>query len=181
MVALVIAGCAVEETPNDMATETTVSAAVGEPESEAGEAESTVPPETTTTTTTTTTTLPELETRCVTILKCQFAFLEGVDYSLLKLEFTDFSVAQLSGASFLRANLKQSTFIRADLSNVNMTGADLTSANLTGAVVSGTDFTNANMTNTIICGVDLEVAIGISEKQLKDVQTFRDRGNRYCP
>ena len=91
------------------------------------------------------------------------------------------SVARLAGASFVRASLKQAVFIRADLSGANMTGADLTSANLTGANVTGTDFTNANMTNTVICGVDLEVAVGISEKQLKDVQTFRDRGNRYCP
>jgi uncharacterized protein YjbI with pentapeptide repeats len=84
---------------------------------------------------------------CITTLKCQFANLVGIDYSLLKLEFTDFSVANLAGAKFVRANLKQTQFIRA-----NITGADFT-----GAVV------------------------GISAKQLSEVQAFRTKGNLYCP
>lgn len=185
-----IAGCAVDGSSEPAPPEAGVTTMVEMGDGSEGEATTMIPdgtipdatiPDASTTTSTTTTTLPEPETRCITVLKCQFAFLEGVDYSLLTLEFTDFSVARLAGASFVRANLKQAVLIRADLSGADMTGANLTSANLTGATVAGTDFTNANMTNTVICGVDLEVAIGISEKQLRDVQTYRDRGNRYCP
>lgn len=138
---------------------------------------------TSTTSTTTTTTVPQVEpeTRCVTVLKCQFAYLQGVDYSLLKLEFTDFSVADLKDASFVRANLKDTYFIRADLTNVDFTGADLSGANLTGATVTGANFTNAKLKDTVICGVDLEEVTGITSSQLSEVKTFRAKGARYCP
>ena len=134
-----------------------------------------------TTTTSTTIAVQEPETRCVTVLKCQFAYLEGVDYSLLKLEFTDFSVANLKGAKFVRANLKDTYFIRADLTNVDFTGADLSGANLTGATVDGADFTNAKLKDAVICAVDLEVVTGITSSQLNEVKTFRAKGARYCP
>ena len=129
----------------------------------------------------TTTTLPALDIMCIATLKCQFANLVGVDYSLLKLEFTDFSVANLTGAHFVRANLKQTQFIRANVTGADFTGANLASANFTGAVIAGANFTNANMLSTVICGWDLETAVGISAKQLSDVQMFRTKGNLYCP
>ena len=133
------------------------------------------------TTTTTTTTVPEVDFTCVTLLKCQFANLAGVDFSLLKLEFTDFSVADLTGASLMRANLKQTILIRTNLTNADLTGANLTGANLTGAVIAGANFTNATLTNAVICGIDPTTAVGITDKQLADAQMFRDKGNRYCP
>ena len=129
----------------------------------------------------TTTTLPALDIMCIATLKCQFANLVGVDYSLLKLEFTDFSVANLTGARFVRANLKQTQFIRANVTGADFTGANLASANFTGAVIAGANFTNANMLSTVICGWDLETVVGISAKQLSDVQMFRTKGNLYCP
>ena len=129
----------------------------------------------------TTTTLPALDIMCIATLKCQFANLVGVDYSLLKLEFTDFSVANLTGARFVRANLKQTQFIRANVTVADFTGANLASANFTGAVIAGANFTNANMLSTVICGWDLETVVGISAKQLSDVQMFRTKGNLYCP
>ena len=137
--------------------------------------------ETTTTTSTTVPPAPEPETRCITVLKCQFAYLQGVDYSLLKLEFTDFSVADLKNAKFVRANLKETLFIRADLTNVDFTGADLSGANLTGAIVTGANFTNAKMKDTVICSLDLETVTGIASAQLSEVKTFRAKGARYCP
>ena len=118
---------------------------------------------------------------CIATLKCQFANLVGVDYSLLKLEFTDFSVANLTGARFVRANLKHTQFIRANVTGADFTGANLASANFTGAVIAGANFTNANMLSTVICGWDLETVVGISAKQLSDVQMFRTKGNLYCP
>jgi len=129
----------------------------------------------------TTTTLPALDIMCITTLKCQFANLAGVDYSLLKLEFTDFSVANLAGAKFVRTNLKQTQFIRANVTGADFTGANLASANFTGAVIAGANFTNANMLSTVICGWDLESVVGISAKQLSEVQVFRTKGNLYCP
>ena len=129
----------------------------------------------------TTTTVPVLDIMCITTLKCQFANLVGVDYSLLKLEFTDFSVANLAGARFVRANLKQTQFIRANVTGADFTGANLASANFTGAVIAGANFTNANMLSTVICGWDLESVVGISAKQLSEVQVFRTKGNLYCP
>ena len=129
----------------------------------------------------TTTTVPALDIMCITTLKCQFANLVGVDYSLLKLEFTDFSVANLASAKFVRANLKQTQFIRANVTGADFTGANLASANFTGAVIAGANFTNANMLSTVICGWDLESVIGISAKQLSEVQVFRTKGNLYCP
>ena len=137
--------------------------------------------ETTIETTTTTTTVPEVDFQCVTLLKCQFANLVGVDFSLLKLEFTDFSVADLSGASLVRANLKQTVLIRTNLTNADLTGANLSGANLTGAIIAGANFTNATMTNAVICGIDPTTAVGITDKQLAEAQMFRDKGNRYCP
>ena len=134
-----------------------------------------------TTTSTTVPPAPEPETRCITVLKCQFAYLQGVDYSLLKLEFTDFSVADLKNAKFVRANLKETFFIRADLTNVDFTGADLTGANLSGAIVTGANFTNAKMKDAVICSLDLESVTGISPSQLSEVKTFRPKGARYCP
>lgn len=129
----------------------------------------------------TTTTMPALDIMCITTLKCQFANLVGIDYSLLKLEFTDFSVANLASAKFVRANLKQTQFIRANVTGADFTGANLASANFTGAVIAGANFTNANMLSTVICGWDLESVIGISAKQLSEVQVFRTKGNLYCP
>jgi uncharacterized protein YjbI with pentapeptide repeats len=129
----------------------------------------------------TTTTVPALDIMCITTLKCQFANLAGIDYSLLKLEFTDFSVANLASAKFVRANLKQTQFIRANVTGADFTGANLASANFTGAVIAGANFTNANMLSTVICGWDLESVIGISAKQLSEVQVFRTKGNLYCP
>ncbi|MEK7296223.1 MAG: pentapeptide repeat-containing protein, partial [Actinomycetota bacterium] len=118
---------------------------------------------------------------CIKVLQCQFANLVGFDFSNLKLDFVDFSVANLAGAKFIRANLKQASFIRADLTGADFTGANLTSVNFTAAVLAGADFTNANLTSTVICGVDLESLIGITEKQLGQVQVFREKGSRYCP
>ena len=180
---VVLSACAVSSTPSASSTSDEVTNSLVEVESTLPE---TVPPavETTVPETTvpeTTTTLPALDIMCITTLKCQFANLVGVDYSLLKLEFTDFSVANLAGAHFVRANLKQTQFIRANITGADFTGANLASANFTGAVIAGANFTNANMLSTVICGWDLETVVGISAKQLSDVQVFRTKGNLYCP
>jgi len=179
----VLSACAVSSTPSASSTSDEVTNSLAEVESTLPE---TAPPavETTVPETTvpeTTTTLPALDIMCITTLKCQFANLVGVDYSLLKLEFTDFSVANLAGARFVRANLKQTQFIRANVTGADFTGANLASANFTGAVIAGANFTNANMLSTVICGWDLETVVGISAKQLSDVQVFRTKGNLYCP
>jgi len=180
---VVLSACAVSSTPSASSTSDEVTNSLVEVESTLPE---TAPPavETTipeTTVPETTTTLPALDIMCITTLKCQFANLVGVDYSLLKLEFTDFSVANLAGAQFVRANLKQTQFIRANVTGADFTGANLASANFTGAVIAGANFTNANMLSTVICGWDLETVVGISAKQLSDVQVFRTKGNLYCP
>jgi hypothetical protein len=180
---VVLSACAVSGTPSASSTSDEVTNSLVEVESTLPE---TAPPavETTipeTTVPETTTTLPALDIMCITTLKCQFANLVGVDYSLLKLEFTDFSVANLAGARFVRANLKQTQFIRANVTGADFTGANLASANFTGAVIAGANFTNANMLSTVICGWDLETVVGISAKQLSDVQVFRTKGNLYCP
>jgi len=180
---VVLSACAVSSTPSASSTSDEVTNSLVEVESTLPE---TAPPavETTipeTTVPETTTTLPALDIMCITTLKCQFANLVGVDYSLLKLEFTDFSVANLAGARFVRANLKQTQFIRANVTGADFTGANLASANFTGAVIAGANFTNANMLSTVICGWDLETVVGISAKQLSEVQMFRTKGNLYCP
>ena len=180
---VVLSACAVSSTPSASSTSDEVTNSLVEVESTLPE---TAPPavETTipeTTVPETTTTLPALDIMCITTLKCQFANLVGVDYSLLKLEFTDFSVANLAGAQFVRANLKQTQFIRANVTGADFTGANLASANFTGAVIAGANFTNANMLSTVICGWNLETVVGISAKQLSDVQMFRTKGNLYCP
>ena len=176
---VVLSACAVSSTPSASSTSDEVTNSLVEAESTLPE---TVPPAVETTVPeTTTTTLPALDIMCITTLKCQFANLVGVDYSLLKLEFTDFSVANLAGAHFVRANLKQTQFIRANITGADFTGANLASANFTGAVIAGANFTNANMLSTVICGWDLETVVGISAKQLSDVQVFRTKGNLYCP
>lgn len=181
-IAGVLAGCALNDTPsgsNAVPSESTITdSAVDTMAPEvADSAPETVP----TTVPETTTTMPEVDLKCVTVLKCQFSYLVGADYSLLKLEFTDFSVANLQDAKFVRTNLKQTTFIRADLSNTDFTGANLTSANFTGANVAGANFTNANFTSTVICGLDLATAIGVTQAQLDSAQMFRTKGNKYCP
>ena len=180
---VVLSACAVSSTPSASSTSDEVTNSLVEVESTLPE---TVPPavETTVPETTvpeTTTTLPALDIMCITTLKCQFANLVGVDYSLLKLEFTDFSVANLAGAHFVRANLKQTQFIRANITGADFTGANLASANFTGAVIAGANFTNANMLSTVICGWNVETVVGVSAKQLSDVQMFRTKGNLYCP
>ena len=180
---VLLSACAVSSTPSASSTSDEVTNSLVEVESTLPE---TAPPavETTipeTTVPETTTTLPALDIMCITTLKCQFANLVGVDYSLLKLEFTDFSVANLAGAQFVRANLKQTQFIRANVTGADFTGANLASANFTGAVIAGANFTNANMLSTVICGWNLETVVGISAKQLSDVQMFRTKGNLYCP
>jgi len=179
----VLSACAVSSTPSASSTSDEVTNSLAEedstlPETAPPAVETTVPE---TTVPETTTTLPALDIMCITTLKCQFANLVGVDYSLLKLEFTDFSVANLAGAQFVRANLKQTQFIRANITGADFTGANLASANFTGAVIAGANFTNANMLSTVICGLDLETVVGISAKQLSDVQMFRTKGNLYCP
>jgi hypothetical protein len=179
----VLSACAVSSTPSASSTSDEVTNSLAEedstlPETAPPAVETTVPE---TTVPETTTTLAALDLMCITTLKCQFANLVGVDYSLLKLEFTDFSVANLAGAQFVRANLKQTQFIRANVTGADFTGANLASANFTGAVIAGANFTNANMLSTVICGWNLETVVGISAKQLSDVQMFRTKGNLYCP
>jgi hypothetical protein len=180
---VVLSACAVSSTPSASSISDEVTNSLVEVESTLPEtappAVATTIPETTVPETTTT--LLALDIMCITTLKCQFANLVGVDYSLLKLEFTDFSVANLAGARFVRANLKQTQFIRANVTGADFTGANLASANFTGAVIAGANFTNANMLSTVICGWDLETVVGISAKQLSDVQVFRTKGNLYCP
>ena len=179
---MVLSACAVSTTPSASsgAANSVVEVESTLPETvPAAVIEVTTVPETTVPETTTT--LPALDIMCIATLKCQFANLVGVDYSLLKLEFTDFSVANLTGARFVRANLKQTQFIRANVTGADFTGANLASANFTGAVIAGANFTNANMLSTVICGWDLETVVGISAKQLSDVQMFRTKGNLYCP
>ncbi len=180
-IAVLLGACSLNDTPSSdsQVTESTANADLAVDTTLAEEA---VAPETTVETVPeTTTTLPEVDLKCVTVLKCQFSYLVGADYSLLKLEFTDFSVANLQGAKFVRTNLKQTTFIRADLTNADFTGANLGSANLTGAIVAGANFTNANFTSTVICGLDLSTAIGVTQTQLDNAQMFRAKGNKYCP
>ena len=190
---VVLSACAVSSTPSASSTSDEVTNSLVEvdstlPETVPPTVETAVPVEVVAVTTVpettvpeTTTTLPALDIMCITTLKCQFANLAGVDYSLLKLEFTDFSVANLAGARFVRANLKQTQFIRANVAGTDFTGANLASANFTGAVIAGANFTNANMLSTVICGWDLESVVGISAKQLSEVQVFRTKGNLYCP
>jgi Pentapeptide repeats (8 copies) len=177
-----LASCSLNDTPsgsNSVPNDSTVVDSVED--TIAPEVAESTPETVPTTVPETTTTMPEVDLKCVTVLKCQFSYFVGADYSLLKLEFTDFSVANLQGAKFVRTNLKQTTFIRADLSNADFTGANLGSANLTGAIVAGANFTNANFTNTVICGLDLTTAIGVTQAQLEGAQMFRAKGNKYCP
>ena len=176
-IAGVLAGCSLNDTPsgsNSVPADSSVVDSVVD--TVAPEVADSTPETTPVTVPETTTTMPEVDIKCVTVLKCQFSYLVGADYSLLKLEFTDFSVANLQGAKFVRTNLKQTTFIRADLSNTDFTGANLGSANFTGAIVTG-----ANFTNTVICGLDLTTAIGVTQAQLDSAQMFRAKGNKYCP
>jgi uncharacterized protein YjbI with pentapeptide repeats len=178
----VLVGCSLNDTPsgtNSVPADSSVVDSVDD--TVATETADSTPETVPTTVPETTTTMPEVDLKCVTVLKCQFSYLVGADYSLLKLEFTDFSVANLQGAKFVRTSLKQTTFIRADLSNADLTGANLASANLTGAIVTGANFTNANFTSTVICGLDLTTAIGVTQAQLDSAQMFRAKGNKYCP
>ena len=177
---VVLSACAVSSTPSASSdvTNSLVVVDTTVPETVPIIVETTVP---VTTIPETTTTLPPLDTMCITTLKCQFANLVGIDYSLLKLEFTDFSVSNLAGAQFVRADLNEALFIRANITGANFTGANLESADFTGAVIAGADFTNAKMMSTVICGWDLETVVGISAKQLSEVQVFRKKGNLYCP
>ena len=182
ILSLALTACAMSDTPS--AVSTSISTQETTPETIP---DTTVPapeaPATTVVETTTTTVAPKAEPdiKCIMILKCQFSNLEGVDYSLLKLEFTDFSVANLAGAKFVGSNVHQTQFIRANLTGADFTNANLSGSNLTGATVSGANFTKANLTNTVICGLDLESVIGVSAEQLGTVQVFRAKGNRYCP
>jgi hypothetical protein len=174
-----LSACAMDDTPSAASTSNPAAdTTVQSTEPETVEIEVTTVPEATTTTTTVAAQEPDI--RCITVLKCQFSYLVGVDYSLLKLEFTDFSVANLAGAKFMGSNVNQAQFIRANLTDVDFTGANLTGANLNGALVSGANFTKANLTNTVICGLDLESVVGISAEQLGVVKVFRAKGNRYC-
>ena len=177
---VVLSACAVSSTPSASSdvTNSLVEVDTTVPETVPIIVETTVP---VTTIPETTTTLTPLDTMCITTLKCQFANLVGIDYSLLKLEFTDFSVSNLAGAQFVRADLNEALFIRANITGANFTGANLESADFTGAVIAGADFTNAKMMSTVICGWDLETVVGISAKQLSEVQVFRKKGNLYCP
>jgi len=182
VLSLALTACAMSDTPS--AVSTSISTQETTPETIP---DTTVPapeaPATTVVETTTTTVAPKAEPdiKCIMILKCQFSNLEGVDYSLLKLEFTDFSVANLAGAKFVGSNVHQTQFIRANLTGADFTNANLSGSNLTGATVSGANFTKANLTNTVICGLDLESVIGVSAEQLATVKVFRAKGNRYCP
>ena len=177
---VVLSACAVSSTPSASSdvTNSLVEVDTTLPETVPIIVETTVP---VTTIPETTTTLPPLDTMCIATLKCQFANLIGIDYSLLKLEFTDFSVSNLAGAQFVRADLNEALFIRANITGANFTGANLESADFTGAVIAGANFTNAKMLSTVICGWDLETVVGISAKQLSEVQVFRKKGNLYCP
>ena len=182
VLSLALTACAMSDTPS--AVSTSISTQETTPETIP---DTTVPapeaPVTTVVEITTTTVAPKAEPdiKCIIILKCQFSNLEGVDYSLLKLEFTDFSVANLAGAKFVGSNVHQAQFIRANLTGVDFTNANLSGSNLSGATVSGANFTKANLTNTVICGLDLESVIGVSAEQLGTVKVFRAKGNRYCP
>ena len=182
VLSLALAACAMSDTPSAVSTSSstleTTPDTIPDTTIPASEA-----PATTVVETTTTTVAPKAEPdiKCIIILKCQFSNLEGVDYSLLKLEFTDFSVANLAGAKFVGSNVHQTQFIRANLTGADFTNANLSGSNLSGAKVSGANFTKANMTNTVICGLDLESVTGISAEQLGAVQVFRAKGNRYCP
>jgi uncharacterized protein YjbI with pentapeptide repeats len=179
---IALAACALSDTPSAASTSSTTQDTTPDtaPETSTPNAEV---PDTTVAESTTTTVVqePEIDIKCITILKCQFSNLAAVDFSLLKLEFTDFSVANLAGAKFVGSNVHQAQFIRANLTGADFTNANLSGSNLTGATVSGANFTKANMTNTIICGLDLESVIGVSAEQLGTVQVFRAKGNRYCP
>ena len=182
VLSLALAACAMSDTPSAVSTSSstleTTPDTIPDTTIPASEA-----PATTVVEITTTTVAPKAEPdiKCIMILKCQFSNLEGVDYSLLKLEFTDFSVANLAGAKFVGSNVHQTQFIRANLTGADFTNANLSGSNLTGATVSGANFTKANLTNTVICGLDLESVIGVSAEQLATVKVFRAKGNRYCP
>ena len=106
-IAGVLAGCSLNDTPsgsNTVPSESTVVDSVVD--TAAPETADSTPETVPTTVPETTTTMPEVDLKCVTVLKCQFSYLVGADYSLLKLEFTDFSVANLQGAKFVRTNLE---------------------------------------------------------------------------
>ena len=182
VLSLALTACAMSDTPSAVSTTSSTQETTPDtiPDTSVAATEA---PATTVVEITTTTVAPKAEPdiKCIIILKCQFSNLEGVDYSLLKLEFTDFSVANLAGAKFVGSNVHQAQFIRANLTGVDFTNANLSGSNLSGATVSGANFTKANMTNTVICGLDLESVTGISAEQLGAVQVFRAKGNRYCP
>ena len=178
---LALAACAMSDTPSAVSTSSSTQETTPDTITDTSVAASEIPASTVVETTTTVAPKAEPDIKCIIIMKCQFSNLEGVDYSLLKLEFTDFSVANLAGAKFVGSNVHQAQFIRANLTGADFTNANLSGSNLTGATVSGANFTKANLTNTVICGLDLESVIGVSAEQLGTVQVFRAKGNRYCP
>ena len=178
---LALASCAMSDTPSAVSTSSSTQETTPDTIPDTSVAASEIPATTVVETTTTVAPKAEPDIKCIIIMKCQFSNLEGVDYSLLKLEFTDFSVANLAGAKFVGSNVHQAQFIRANLTGADFTNANLSGSNLTGATASGANFTKANLTNTVICGLDLESVIGVSAEQLGTVQVFRAKGNRYCP
>jgi len=181
ILSLALTACAMSDTPSAVSTSSSTQETTSDTIPDTSVAASEIPATTVVETTTTVAPKAEPDIKCIIIMKCQFSNLEGVDYSLLKLEFTDFSVANLAGAKFVGSNVHQAQFIRANLTGADFTNANLSGSNLTGATVSGANFTKANLTNTVICGLDLESVIGVSAEQLGTVQVFRAKGNRYCP
>jgi len=181
VLSLALTACAMSDTPSAVSTSSSTQETTPDTIPDASVAASEIPATTVVETTTTVAPKAEPDIKCIIIMKCQFSNLEGVDYSLLKLEFTDFSVANLAGAKFVGSNVHQTQFIRANLTGADFTNANLSGSNLTGATVSGANFTKANLTNTVICGLDLESVIGVSAEQLATVKVFRAKGNRYCP
>lgn len=145
-----------------------------------------VEPTPTTTVETTTTTVPVttttvLDVDCIKTTTCQFAYLVGMDFSRLKLDFVNFQVANLGGASFVGANLNNSIFIRADLSAVNFEGASLKNVDFTAATLNAASFKGANLEGAVMCDVDLESVLELTKAQLDQVKKFKTRGKVYCP
>jgi len=123
----VLAGCSLNDTPsgsNSVSTDSTVIDSVVD--TVAPETVDSTPATVPVTVPETTTTMPEVDLKCVTVLKCQFSYLVGADYSLLKL-----TGAIVTGANFTNANFTSTVICGLDLTTaIGVTQAQLDSAQM---------------------------------------------------
>lgn len=92
--------------------------------------------------------------------------IKDINLSDSRLRQASMSLSTMNGVNFSGANLSVANLFAGSFTNANFSKANMTNSTLVGAYFDGANFSGANLTGANLGGAELQLAMGLTQRQL---------------